>query len=60
MQVIAAHPEVSYEIHYRYQGKNYVLTIPAGADLNNIESISNGCVKSVYKTIDITQLLCII
>lgn len=41
MELLAANPDVSYEIHYRYQGKNYVLTIPAGADWSSLED-ANG------------------
>lgn len=41
MELLAANPDVSYEIHYRYQGKNYVLTIPAGADWSSLET-ANG------------------
>lgn len=41
METIMAHPEVGYEIHYCYQGKRYVLTIPVGADFSSLES-SNG------------------
>lgn len=37
LDILAAHPDVSYEIHYRYQGKRYVLTIPAGADFNSLK-----------------------
>lgn len=39
--MIAAHPEVSYEVHYKYQGKHYVFTIPAGTDISGFEN-SNG------------------
>lgn len=41
MELLAANPDVSYEIHYRYQGKRYVLVIPAGADLGSLQD-SNG------------------
>lgn len=41
MELLAANPDVSYEIHYRYRGKNYVLTIPAGADWSRLED-ANG------------------
>lgn len=41
MELLATNPDVSYEIHYRYQGKHYVLTIPAGADFSSLEA-SNG------------------
>lgn len=41
MELLASNPDVSYEIHYRYQGKRYVLVIPAGADLGSLQD-SNG------------------
>lgn len=41
LELLAANPDVSYEIHYRYQGKRYVLVIPAGADLGSLQD-SNG------------------
>lgn len=41
MKLLKANPDITYEIHYRYQGKNYVLVIPAGADLDSLKD-SNG------------------
>lgn len=38
MELLAANPDVNYEIHYRYQGKRYVLIIPAGTDFSSLES----------------------
>ena len=32
LKQLAANPNVNYEIHYRYQGKRYVVVIPAGTD----------------------------
>ena len=41
LKQLAANPNVNYEIHYRYQGKRYVVVIPAGADYSQLKD-SNG------------------
>lgn len=37
LEQLAANPGVNYEIHYRYQGKRYVLVIPAGTDYSKLQ-----------------------
>lgn len=41
LKQLAANPNVNYEIHYRYQGKRYVVVIPAGTDYSQLKD-SNG------------------
>lgn len=41
LKQLAANPNVNYEIHYRYQGKRYVVVIPAGTDYRQLKD-SNG------------------
>lgn len=41
LEQLAANPNVNYEIHYRYQGKRYVVVIPAGTDYSQLKD-SNG------------------
>lgn len=41
LKQLAANPNVNYEIHYRYQGKRYVVVIPAGTDYSQLKG-SNG------------------
>ena len=41
LKQLAANPNVNYEIHYRYQGKRYVVVIPAGTDYSKLQD-SNG------------------
>lgn len=41
LKQLAANPNVNYEIHYRYQGKRYVVVIPAGTDYSQFKD-SNG------------------
>ncbi len=41
LKQLASNPNVNYEIHYRYQGKRYVVVIPAGTDYSQLKD-SNG------------------
>lgn len=41
LKQLAANSNVNYEIHYRYQGKRYVVVIPAGTDYSQLKD-SNG------------------
>lgn len=41
LKQLVANPNVNYEIHYRYQGKRYVVVIPAGTDYSQLKD-SNG------------------
>lgn len=41
LDLLAANPDLNYEIHYRYKGKRYVVVIPAGTDYSKLEA-SNG------------------
>lgn len=41
LKQLAVNPNVNYEIHYRYQGKRYVVVIPAGTDYSQLKD-SNG------------------
>ena len=41
LKQLAANPNVNYQIHYRYQGKRYVVVIPAGTDYSQLKD-SNG------------------
>ena len=41
IDLLAANPDLNYEIHYRYKGKRYVVVIPAGTDYSKLEA-SNG------------------
>ena len=41
MNLLAANPNMNYEIHYRYKGKRYVVVIPAGTDYSKLQD-SNG------------------
>lgn len=41
MDLLAANPDMNYEIHYRYKGKRYVVVIPAGTDYSKLQD-SNG------------------
>lgn len=41
LKQLAANPNVNYEIHYRYQGKRYVVVIPAGTNYSQLKD-SNG------------------
>lgn len=41
LKQFASNPNVNYEIHYRYQGKRYVVVIPAGTDYSQLKD-SNG------------------
>ena len=41
MDLLAANPNINYEIHYRYKGKRYVVVIPAGTDYSKLQD-SNG------------------
>ncbi len=41
LKQLADNPNVNYEIHYRYQGKRYVVVIPAGTDYSQLKD-SNG------------------
>ena len=41
LKQLAANSNVNYEIHYRYQGKRYVVVIPAGPDYSQLKD-SNG------------------
>lgn len=50
LKQLAANPNVNYEIHYRYQGKRYVVVIPAGTDYSQLKD-SNGYYGSVIWTV---------
>ncbi len=41
MQLLADNSHLNYEIHFRYQGKGYVVTIPAGYDYSQLKD-TNG------------------
>lgn len=41
LKLLEDNSDLSYEIHYRYQGKRYVLVIPANADYSQLQD-SNG------------------
>ena len=41
LKLLEENSDLSYEIHYRYQGKRYVLVIPANADYSQLQD-SNG------------------
>ena len=41
--VIANRPEVSVTVRYRYEGKQYEVTIPAGADINGLTDENGFC-----------------
>ena len=41
MNLLAANPNMNYEIHYLYKGKRYVIVIPAGTDYSKLQD-SNG------------------
>ena len=41
INLLAANPNMNYEIHYLYKGKRYVIVIPAGTDYSKLQD-SNG------------------
>ena len=49
MDLLVQNSDLSYEIYYRYKGRNYVLLIPAGADYSKLQ-VSNGYYGFRYLT----------
>lgn len=49
MDLLVQNSDLSYEIYYRYKGRNYVLMIPAGADYSKLQA-SNGYYGFRYLT----------